>query len=469
MAHRSISSAVTFALMAAGGCGSLERDDPFAKTLRPQPQLARGDKPTTVDPGSDVFRNDQATHAEQNGELLRPLTPPSQPDDSGTIAALARKSESHARAMENAMKLREVDVPAKQTETPARATRQDEVAARPSKAMAVAVPPKMSSVQWLDPANYQLALGDGPERPTTQEPDAIESSKRTTLTSSEIPVERPMPKAAPMEPAPNAVTDASNVPLELADAGDQPAVAMMTKSAPDNAISLPTLATDSALSAKFSKRIRENPRDLAAHLDYQMLLFLQDEQVPNLAAIAPLPQEDRELVTAVLDGVSNLRSTLRRDANLMLAEKIKPIVELAERLKTSAELTVPVMTLARKVEGFGRYESMDARIIAGKETPAIVYCEIENFSSQLNSNQEWESNLSMEVVLFSEMGQQVFQDLPATISDTSRSRRRDFFIRKLIKLPANLVIGRYVLKVTLVDTQSNRVAETSLPVQVVAQ
>lgn len=468
MAHRSISSAVTFALMAAGGCGSLERDDPFAKTLRPQPQLARGDKPTTVDPVSDVFRNDQTGHADQNGELLRPLTPPSQPDDSGTIAALARKSESHARAMENAMKSREVEIPSKTVETVTRTTKQTEPTGRPPKAMPVAAaPPKMSTVQWLDPANYQLALGDGPEPRNAEEPLTKPSAEQVALT--DIPVERPMPKAAPVEPARNAVTDASNVPLELADAGDQPAVAMMTKSAPDNSISLPTLATDSALSAKFSKRIRENPRDIAAHLDYQMLLFLQDEQVPNLAAIAPLPQEDRELVTAVLDGVSNLRSTLRRDANLMLAEKIKPIVELAERLKTSAELTVPVMTLARKVEGFGRYESMDARIIAGKETPAIVYCEIENFSSQLNSNQEWESNLSMEVVLFSEMGQQVFQDLPATISDTSRSRRRDFFIRKLIKLPANLVIGRYVLKVTLVDTQSNRVAETSLPVQVVAQ
>lgn len=468
MAHRSISSAVTFALMAAGGCGSLERDDPFAKTLRPQPQLARGDKPTTVDPVSDVFRNDQAAHAEQNGELLRPLTPPSQPDDSGTIAALARKSESHARAMENAMKSRDAEIPSKKIETVVRTAKQTESSARPPKAVPVAAaPPKMSSVQWLDPSNYQLALGDGPEPRNAEEPITKPSAEQVALT--DIPVERPMPKAAPVEPARNAVTDASNVPLELADAGDQPAVAMMTKSAPDNSISLPTLTTDSALSAKFSKRIRENPRDIAAHLDYQMLLFLQDEQVPNLAAIAPLPQEDRELVTAVLDGVSNLRSTLRRDANLMLAEKIKPIVELAERLKTSAELTVPVMTLARKVEGFGRYESMDARIIAGKETPAIVYCEIENFSSQLNSNQEWESNLSMEVVLFSEMGQQVFQDLPATISDTSRSRRRDFFIRKLIKLPANLVIGRYVLKVTLVDTQSNRVAETSLPVQVVAQ
>ena len=112
---------------------------------------------------------------------------------------------------------------------------------------------------------------------------------------------------------------------------------------------------------------------------------------------------------------------------------------------------------------------MDARLIAGKETPAIIYCEIENFSSQMNAEQMWETNLSMEVALFHEMGPQVFTDSPATIADTSRSRRHDFFVRKLIKFPSNLTMGRYVLKVTMVDTQSNRVAETSLPLQVVAQ
>jgi len=335
--------------------------------------------------------------------------------------------------------------------------------------------PRGSAVQWLDPRKFQVSLGDSasdsPGDATGQPEAATEGHTAEVLGKSQ-----PLPNRDPSTTGPadtQTFSDASNLPLELADVSDQPAVATVTpskvQSIPLNIAPPSVSGGDSALLAKLSKRIKENPRDVASHLEYQMLRYLFDEPVPNLTAIAPLPQEDRELVTAILDGLSNLRSTLRRDSNLMTAEKIRPMVELADRLKTSAELVVPTLALATRVEGFGRYETMESRLIAGRETPAIIYCEIENFSSQINAEQLWETNLSMEVALFSEMGPQVFTDAPASISDTSRSRRHDFFVRKLIKFPSNLTIGRYVLKVTLIDSQSNRVAETSLPLQVVAQ
>jgi hypothetical protein len=39
----------------------------------------------------------------------------------------------------------------------------------------------------------------------------------------------------------------------------------------------------------------------------------------------------------------------------------------------------------------------------------------------------------------------------------------------MIKLPASLTIGRYLLKVTIIDQQANRVAEASVPLVVNAQ
>jgi hypothetical protein len=38
-----------------------------------------------------------------------------------------------------------------------------------------------------------------------------------------------------------------------------------------------------------------------------------------------------------------------------------------------------------------------------------------------------------------------------------------------VRLPANLTIGRYLLKVTIVDQFANRIAETTVPLQVVAK
>ena len=46
---------------------------------------------------------------------------------------------------------------------------------------------------------------------------------------------------------------------------------------------------------------------------------------------------------------------------------------------------------------------------------------------------------------------------------------RDDFPRTLVNFPSTLTVGRYMLKVTIVDRQANRVAEASLPIQVAAQ
>ena len=40
------------------------------------------------------------------------------------------------------------------------------------------------------------------------------------------------------------------------------------------------------------------------------MLFLRDQSVPDLASLTSLPTEDRELVSAVMDGLSNFRNTL---------------------------------------------------------------------------------------------------------------------------------------------------------------
>src|SRR2546423_8857004 len=134
------------------------------------------------------------------------------------------------------------------------------------------------------------------------------------------------------------------------------------------------------LEAKFSRHIQDYPRDLWAHLDFQLLHFLRDEQTPQLDALTTLPLEDRELIATVMDGMTNFRNTLRADGNTLLSTKVKPLLELADRLRSQADLTIPVATLCTRVDGFGVYEPIDPlRFDAGKEHLAIVYCEVEEF------------------------------------------------------------------------------------------
>jgi len=229
-------------------------------------------------------------------------------------------------------------------------------------------------------------------------------------------------------------------------------------------------ATD-AQTATFARRAAEYPEDLSAQTDYQLLKLLQEETVPDLASMAGLTPEDRELLSTLMDSLTNFRNQLRQNNNMLLSKKIAPLVDLGDRLKSQAELTIPTFTFVSQAPGFGRYQAIEpARFIAGKAHVVGIYYEVENFKSQLNENNLYETRLTENLVLYTESsGLPVWQDRKSTLTDTSHRRRRDFFNAKNITLPALLTIGRYLLKVTIEDQQANRIAESTIPVEIVAQ
>ena len=218
-------------------------------------------------------------------------------------------------------------------------------------------------------------------------------------------------------------------------------------------------------------KIKDDPRDTISHLNYQLLQFLLDEQVPDLGSIAPLPAEDRELLTTLLDGLSNFRNGLRAEANSLQSKKVAPLLELADRLRSQGDLTISTAALCKSVQRFGVYEPMDPpRFIAGrKENDAILYCEVANFSSQLNDRKLWETKLKQEATLYSETGLSVWTDKTDTVTDQSRNRLHDFFIADKVRLPSSLPVGRYLMKMTVTDLNASRVAEATVPIQIVAQ
>jgi hypothetical protein len=235
----------------------------------------------------------------------------------------------------------------------------------------------------------------------------------------------------------------------------------------------PLPATDD-MAQRFAKQVKDYPQDVSAQFDWQLLQFLQGQSVPQMQSLAALSAEDREMLSAVLDGLTNFRNALRADNNMLLSRKIRPMLELSDRLRTQAELSIPTVALCTDVKGFGVYEPLEpARFPAdNKEHRVIVYCEVENFASQLDEQKRWQTKLTQDVVLYTEgNGLEVWRDrTPARpIIDYSRNRRHDFFIVKMVRLPANLTIGRYLLKVTVTDQQVNRVAENTVPIQIVAE
>jgi hypothetical protein len=239
-------------------------------------------------------------------------------------------------------------------------------------------------------------------------------------------------------------------------------------SAGATATSAPPGSTDE-LEQKLQKEVQDYPRDLGSQFDYQLLRLVRDEPTPDLSSVAQLSPEDRDLLLALMDGLSNFRNASREDGNIMLNRKIRPLLEMADRLRSQAQLAIPTVAFCSQVVSYGVYTPMpSSRFPAGRNNDLIVYNEVANFTSIQGSDSIWRTRLQQEMVLYTDTGMAVWPDKSNsdTFVDESRNRRHDFFISRLVRLPSSLAAGKYVLKVTLTDEQSNRVVEASAPLEI---
>ena len=208
------------------------------------------------------------------------------------------------------------------------------------------------------------------------------------------------------------------------------------------------------------------PKTAAEHFDAQLAALIRNE-VPADTAIE-LAEDDRKLLRSVIDSLASFRITLR-GGNALRQTKVAPLLDLSEQIRSEIPLSLPTLALCRSVQQFGVYDSFDPpRFTAGKETPVVVYCEVDHFRSRASADGGWETKLTYEAVLYND-GQAavpVINKKPTQIVDRCRNRRRDFFLADRMTLPANLPVGKYVLKVTVIDQLANRVAEKTVPVLV---
>ncbi|MEA2736096.1 MAG: hypothetical protein QOE14_2547 [Humisphaera sp.] len=205
----------------------------------------------------------------------------------------------------------------------------------------------------------------------------------------------------------------------------------------------------------------------AEAFDAQLLALIRN-QPPVDPAVAGVSDEDRALLRGVIDSLTRFRMTLR-SGNTLRQSKVAPLLELSEKIRADIPLSLPTLALCRSVQQFGIYDPIEpSRFTVGKETPVVVYCEVDHFRSTAAPDGRWETKLSYEAVLYSD-GQSavpVISKKPAQIVDRCRNRRRDFFLADRMTIPANLPAGKYVLKVTVIDQLANLVAEKSLAVSI---
>lgn len=327
-------------------------------------------------------------------------------------------------------------------------------------------------------AELEANKSTDPERPRISDPSTpTQGSPGATVTTPPAATPAPatpnVPPSTPPSAPPSAAVDVSpstgtpSGPTSPPAAGspNQPSIGVAPLGPPSVVVppSLinPTpasLGMTSNLDAEIAGRVSRDPRDVSAALDAQLLAYLKGQPVPDAAAIAALPTEDRELVSAVIDSLVNFRAGVRAEPNADYATKVRPLAEMGDRLKTRSDLSVPVFVPNADVRSFGIYTPQPAVLSSRVETQLRMYYEVANFTSRFTDKRVWETRLGQQITLYDGAGHAVWQDKMETWNDTCRNRRNDFYIATALRVPG-VPPGRYTLKVTLTDLNVGRVAE----------
>ncbi|MEX2671509.1 MAG: hypothetical protein WD294_05295 [Phycisphaeraceae bacterium] len=186
--------------------------------------------------------------------------------------------------------------------------------------------------------------------------------------------------------------------------------------------------------------------------------------------LSALSLDDQRLVLAYQRMFTHLGRSLGDDAEADRRQVELAAEELLEQLQPERNLSIRKAELCTRVNGYGIYEPFQSTtFVAGQQRPAIVYVELDDFQTERNGDGKHVVQLRQEIVLYNASdGLAVWRVDPTDIVDESRNRRRDFFLVQVVKLPASLNVGRYLLKVTITDEIGEAVDEATIPIEFVA-
>ena len=62
-----------------------------------------------------------------------------------------------------------------------------------------------------------------------------------------------------------------------------------------------------------------------------------------------------------------------------MALRAAPLVQAAMKWQADADLKLPVLALASRVDSYGVFQRLEPKFPAGKKQTVIIYCEVANF------------------------------------------------------------------------------------------
>ena len=229
----------------------------------------------------------------------------------------------------------------------------------------------------------------------------------------------------------------------------------------------PATTTD-ALDAALASIRRSDDPTLQQALYAAMLSLATPTRELDWRFVEPLAPMDRETVVAFHQFLIEVNDRIVAEGGQF--DPAALLLELDGHLGRSPAVEIASLALCRSVSGFGIYEELNQQaFLAGQDNPMVLYLELDNFATEPQDTGEYEVRVTQSITLYHETDDLVvWQQNPVAWTDRSRNRRRDFFLAQPVTLPSRIGVGRYRMKVTIIDHHSDTMYEQTLPIDIVA-
>jgi len=213
----------------------------------------------------------------------------------------------------------------------------------------------------------------------------------------------------------------------------------------------------------------EGADDVAAHAYLRMLYLAAGRREDALRPIAGINPAEQDYWAKQLWSLATFMDSERTtDAPRRAAEAAQHLNEAAGKLAELATLVVKNLAFCTEVRSYGVFTRFkDYEFTAGQRL--LLYAEVENFKSD-HTRKGYHTALKCSYQILDAQGRRVATDEASMMEEYCQNPRRDYFLNyEHLRLPTPMYEGRYTLQLTIEDTLSQKIGQSSIEFTVKAK
>lgn len=217
-----------------------------------------------------------------------------------------------------------------------------------------------------------------------------------------------------------------------------------------------------------NQRLVDGPRSTAeVHqvVSLRMMNLLAGNTEDALQAVPNVSTEEQDYWSGQIFALATFLDHHRQpDDQRRAAASVVHLDEAVGHLRELGSLSLRNLAFCKNVYGYGAYEPIDNPVFsAGQQV--TLYLEVENYHSE-STIKGYNTKLGASYELVDDAGERLASGDFPNVEDTCQSRRRDFHIQYGLVLPKTAKPGKYHLKLTMNDRQSDKMGNASIALDI---